>query len=72
MSIFKVFILVNTMKISFNINRPLSGNETKKVREIRGSHSTKVGAIVETLLQLQETHPGEKCIIFSTVSYNLK
>ncbi|ODN03793.1 E3 ubiquitin-protein ligase SHPRH [Orchesella cincta] len=40
--------------------------QPQKAREVKGSHSTKVEAIVETLLQLQESHPGEKCIIFST------
>ncbi|CAL8087779.1 unnamed protein product [Orchesella dallaii] len=40
--------------------------QRQKAREVKGSHSTKVEAIVETLLQLQDSHPGEKCIIFST------
>lgn len=37
-------------------------------RRLKGSHSTKVEAILETLLQLQDSHPGEKIIIFSTVN----
>ena len=38
---------------------------TKPV-EVKGSHSTKIEKVVETLLRLQESHPGEKVLVFST------
>jgi hypothetical protein len=46
-----------------------TSHSVQKKVEIRGSHSTKVQAIVETLLKLQDTHPGEKALIFSSVSF---
>lgn len=62
-------------------NEPEMGPGTSRQAEplkkvsVKGSHSTKVEALVETLLKLQESHPGEKCIIFSSVClfylYNL-
>lgn len=50
-----------------------SADTKVEARTVRGSHSTKVHAVVEQLLQLQYTHPGEKVLIFSSVStYPLK
>lgn len=33
---------------------------------VKGSHSTKVEAVVRTLLKIQMTDPGAKCLVFST------
>ncbi|CAG7717070.1 unnamed protein product [Allacma fusca] len=53
-------------------NRTSAGSSTSssmlpatKPVEVKGSHSTKVESVVGTLLRLQESHPGEKCLIFS-------
>jgi len=36
--------------------------------EVKGSHSTKIEGIVRILLQLQRSHPGEKVLVYSSVS----
>lgn len=36
--------------------------------QVKGSHSTKVQAIVQQLLTIQKSDPGAKCLVFSTVS----
>jgi len=69
-------ISTNLKQVSFVDTRAASKDEREKdgpgpsspkiVKQIKGSHSTKVEAIIETLLELQDTHPGEKVLIFST------
>jgi SNF2 family DNA or RNA helicase len=48
------------------VEKSPSKSLTIKTKDVKGSHSTKVEAIVETLIELQESHPGGKCIIFSS------
>jgi len=40
---------------------------SKGPRLVRGSQSTKVEGVVEKLLELQDSDPGAKVLIFSTV-----
>ncbi len=35
---------------------------------IQGCYSTKVAAVVRTLLHIQKSEPGSKCLVFSAVS----
>lgn len=38
-----------------------------KVVQVKGSHSTKVQAVVERLLLIKKEDPDAKCLVFSTV-----
>lgn len=44
-----------------------SENGESKV-QVKGSHSTKVQAVVERLLLIKKQDPDAKCLVFSTVS----
>jgi hypothetical protein len=46
--------------------RPAANKRPRHPRRV-GDYSAKVDAIVETLLELQDTHPGEKALLFSQV-----
>ena len=37
---------------------------------LQGSHSTKIEAIVRTLLSIKSTDSEAKCLVFSTVSFD--
>lgn len=37
--------------------------------QVKGSHSTKVQAVVQRLLLIKEQDPHAKCLVFSTVSF---
>ena len=59
--------------ISTEINFVRVGVASEESQDIpvQGCHSTKIAAVVRTLLYLQQTEPGAKSLVFSAVSFML-
>ena len=59
--------------ISNEINYVRVGVASEESQDIpvQGCHSTKIAAVVRTLLYLQRTEPGAKSLVFSAVSFVL-
>ena len=59
----KCFMLV----FHSTVNQILFGNNVFSSLCSKGSHSTKVEAVVRTLMRIQLRDPGAKALVFSTV-----
>lgn len=54
--------------VAYVDTRPESDESDEVPVQVKGSHSTKVGAVVQQLLKIKAKEPDAKCLIFSTVN----
>jgi len=54
--------------VAYVDTRPESNELDGVPVQVKGSHSTKVGAVVQQLLKIKAKEPEAKCLVFSTVS----
>ena len=54
--------------VAYVDTRPESNDPDQVPVQVRGSHSTKIGAVIQQLLEIKTKEPDAKCLVFSTVN----
>jgi len=52
--------------VAYVDTRPESNDPDQVPVQVRGSHSTKIGAVIQQLLEIKTKEPDAKCLVFST------
>ena len=54
--------------VAYVDTRPETNELDGDAVHVKGSHSTKVGAVIKQLLRIKVKEPDAKCLVFSTVN----